>query len=85
MLIELDQISIAEVDHFALLVTDVHALNYSDDAPALENALHKEFDCNRVHLVNTRKEFFNVTLNEIETQVKKITPHAKFVITAEAR
>lgn len=64
---------------------DVHAMIYSDDAPALENSLHKEFDFNRVNLVNSRKEFFNVTLDEIETQVKKISPHAKFVVTAEAR
>lgn len=66
-------------------VFDVHAMIYSDDAPALENTLHKTFDYNRVNLVNTRKEFFNVTLDEIETQVKKTTPSAEFVITAEAR
>lgn len=66
-------------------IFDVHAMIYSDDAPALENTLHKNFDFNRVNLVNTRKEFFNVTLDEIEKQVKKISPNAVFTVTAEAR
>lgn len=49
---------------------DVHAMIFSEDAPGLENTLHKEFANNRVNLVNTRKEFFNVTLEEIEKVVK---------------
>lgn len=44
---------------------DVHALIYSKDAPALENELHKQFADNRVNLVNLRKEFFNVNVNDI--------------------
>lgn len=50
---------------------DVHAMIFSDDAPALENALHKAFDDKKVNLVNNRKEFFNVTLDEIKAEVKK--------------
>lgn len=50
---------------------DVHAMIFSDDAPALENALHKAFDNRKVNLVNNRKEFFNVTLDEIKEEVKK--------------
>lgn len=44
---------------------DVHALIYSKDAPALENELHKQFADNRVNLVNLRKEFFNVHVNDV--------------------
>lgn len=49
---------------------DVHAMIFTEDAPALENALHKAFDSRRVNLINTRREFFRVTLDEIEEVVK---------------
>lgn len=52
-------------------VFDVHAFIFSTDAVALETALHRRFDRQRVNLVNTRKEFFAVTLDEIETEVKR--------------
>ncbi|WP_299980070.1 DUF4041 domain-containing protein [Desulfobacula sp.] len=66
-------------------VFDVHAMIYADDAPALENALHKSFDFKRLNLVNNRKEFFKVSLNDIETETKKISPDVEFIETAEAR
>lgn len=50
---------------------DVHALIFSDDAPALENALHKAFEDRRLNMINRRREFFRVTLGEIETVVKR--------------
>lgn len=50
---------------------DVHAMIFSDDAPALEAALHRAFDNKKVNMVNTRREFFNVTLEEIEEVVRK--------------
>ena len=50
---------------------DVHAMIFSDDAPALENALHKAFEHKKLNMVNTRREFFNVTLDEIKDVVKK--------------
>ena len=50
---------------------DVHALIFSNDAPALEAALHRAFETKRVNMVNGRKEFFNVTLEEIEAVVKE--------------
>ncbi|MBS6646773.1 MAG: DUF4041 domain-containing protein [Clostridiaceae bacterium] len=49
---------------------DVHAMIFSDDAPALEAALHRAFDDRKVNMVNTRREFFNVSLEEIEQVVK---------------
>ncbi|MFR1871719.1 MAG: DUF4041 domain-containing protein [Faecalimonas umbilicata] len=50
---------------------DVHAMIFSDDAPALEAALHKAFEDRKLNMVNTRREFFNVTLDEIKEVVKK--------------
>lgn len=48
---------------------DVHAMIFSDDAPKLENALHKAFDSKKINMVNQRREFFNVTLDEIKKVV----------------
>ena len=50
---------------------DVHAMIFSDDAPALETALHKAFEDRKLNMVNTRREFFHVTLDEIKEVVKK--------------
>ena len=50
---------------------DVHAMIFSDDAPALENALHKAFEDKKVNMINHRREFFNVTLDEIKAVVKQ--------------
>lgn len=45
---------------------DVHAIIFSDDAPSLENKLHQHFNNQRVNKINLRKEFFNVSLDEIK-------------------
>lgn len=50
---------------------DVHAMIFSEDAPTLENTLHKTFHHKRLNLVNERKEFFKVTLDEIKDVVEK--------------
>lgn len=50
---------------------DIHATIFSDDAPALENALHKAFDNSRLNKINRRREFFRVTLDEIERVVRQ--------------
>lgn len=50
---------------------DVHAMIFSDDAPALESALHRAFEDRKLNMVNTRREFFHVTLDEIKEVVKK--------------
>lgn len=49
---------------------DVHAMIFSDDAPALETALHHAFESRKVNMINSRREFFNATLEEIEEVVK---------------
>lgn len=50
---------------------DVHALIFSDDAPGLEAALHREFESRKLNLVNQRREFFKCSLEEIEQAVIK--------------
>lgn len=64
---------------------DVHAIIYSDDAPALETSLHKRFSHARLNVVNRRKEFFKVSLNEIKKAVDEIAnDDMDFVMTATA-
>ncbi len=64
---------------------DVHAMIYSDDAPALEAALHREFRAHRVNAVNLRKEFFQVDLLSIKDAVDTIVEiDADFKMTALA-
>lgn len=48
---------------------DVHALIFSDDAPALEAALHRRFEDRKLNLINQRREFFRCTLDEIKQAV----------------
>lgn len=50
---------------------DVHAMIFSADAPALENALHKAFADRKLNHINQRREFFRVTLDEIKKVVKE--------------
>ena len=50
---------------------NIHALIFSEDAPALEAALHKAFESKKLNKINQRREFFNVTLDEIKSEVKK--------------
>lgn len=50
---------------------DVHAMIFSDDAPQLEAALHRAFDNRKVNMINGRKEFFRVKIEEIEDVVRK--------------
>ena len=57
---------------------DVHSFIFSDDAVGLENRLHTILDQKRVNKVNMRKEFFNVSIDELEQIVTDIDPTAEF-------
>lgn len=50
---------------------DVHALIFSENAYDLESELHNRFDKNRINKVNSRKEYFRISIEEIETELKK--------------
>ena len=64
---------------------DVHAMIYSEDAPALERMLHTEFDDLRINKVNFRKEFFRLPLERIRNAVVTKNLNASFTLVAEAR
>lgn len=65
---------------------DIHAMIFSDDAPSLEHSLHKTFSDYRVNKVNNRKEFFHVSLDEIEKVVReKHNAVVEFTKLAEAQ
>ena len=49
---------------------DVHALVFSENAPALEAKLHSHFAGGRLNKVNGRKEFFRADLKEIEAVIR---------------
>lgn len=63
---------------------DIHAMIFSEDAPKLEAALHNQFEQHKVNMVNPRKEFFNVTLDEIKNVVKSNHIDATFIDIPEA-
>ena len=50
---------------------DIHAMIFSNDAPKLEAALHNELADKKINLVNGRKEFFRVSLEEIKRVVRE--------------
>ena len=63
---------------------DVHSFIFSDDAVGLESKLHEILNQKRVNKVNMRKEFFNVTIDELEELVTEIEPTAEFNRTMAA-
>lgn len=63
---------------------DVHALIYSNDAPGLENLLHRELNDKRLNMINQKREFFEVSLDEIQEIVLKNYGEFKLTKFAEA-
>lgn len=64
---------------------DVHAVIYCDDAPKLENTLHRLLHQRRVNRINERKEFFRVSLTEIADAVVANHGAIEFLHEAEAK
>lgn len=57
---------------------DVHSFIFSQDAVKLESSLHAALNDARLNKVNLRKEFFKVSLDDIEKLVNEIEPSAPF-------
>lgn len=57
---------------------DVHSFVFSEDAVGLEHKLHKMLNNNRLNKVNLRKEFFKVSIDELEKIITEIEPTAEF-------
>jgi len=65
---------------------DVHAIIYSENAPQLEYEIHRKFDDRRLNRINGRREFFKVSLSEIEEVIKQHSDAGiQFTQIAEAR
>lgn len=63
---------------------DVHSLIFSEDAVALESRMHERLNARRLNKVNLRKEFFKVSIDELEKLVNEIEPTAEFSRTMAA-
>ncbi len=63
---------------------DVHMMISSDNAPALESALHKELHKFRTNKVNLRREFFSIDLEAITSSVIKNHGRVEYLATPEA-
>jgi hypothetical protein len=63
---------------------DVHAMIYSENAPELECALHRHFARRRINMINLRREFFRVTLDEVRAAVAENFGQVTFVLEPEA-
>lgn len=64
---------------------DIHAMIYSENAPELETKFHKYFAERQVNRVNPRKEFFRISLNEIEEYARRNGLTIEFTKIAEAK
>lgn len=64
---------------------DVHAMIWSENAPALEANLHRHLVQSQVNKVNPRKEFFRVSVAQIREVVEDMELAASWTMAAEAR
>lgn len=63
---------------------DVHAMIWSEDAPALERDLHRYFMRAQLNKVNPRKEFFRLSISDIKTHIEGRGHEAAWTLQAQA-
>ena len=63
---------------------DVHAMIWSEDAPALEHAMHMEFVKTQLNKVNPRKEFFRIGIAALREAVERRGIEATWTLAAAA-
>ena len=63
---------------------DIHMMISCDDAPSLENSLHKALHKHRVNKIKVRKEFFRTDISTIKTIVEDNHGDVSYVADAEA-
>ena len=63
---------------------DVHMMISSNDAPGLENALHRKLHKLRVNKTNPRKEFFKTDIESVFKIVSEHHGEVEYVVDAEA-
>ncbi|HEY8890212.1 MAG TPA: DUF4041 domain-containing protein [Clostridium sp.] len=65
---------------------DIHAKIFTKNAPELESKIHKKLCERKLNRINLRKEFFEVTLEEIESIVNEFgIKDVEFTYTNEAK
>jgi LPXTG-motif cell wall-anchored protein len=64
---------------------DVHAMIYCEDAPSLECEFQTRFQERAINLVNPRKEFFAVSIDDIQGLVRERGLNVELTKLAEAR
>lgn len=60
---------------------DIHAIIFSENAVKLERALHERLKNQRVNQINSQKNFFHATIEEMEDLVNAIDPTTFFTRT----
>ncbi|SOY93393.1 conserved hypothetical protein [Cupriavidus taiwanensis] len=63
---------------------DVHAMIWSDNAPALETLLHRKFVEAQVNKINPRKEFFRVGIADLRQTVSELGLNVSWTMSAAA-
>ena len=63
---------------------DIHMMISCDDAPTLENLLHRALHTQRINKVNPRKEFFRAEIEAIRRLVEENHGEVSYVADAEA-
>ncbi|MGY2490974.1 DUF4041 domain-containing protein [Cupriavidus sp. CP313] len=63
---------------------DVHAMIWSDNAPALETLLHRKFVEVQVNKINPRKEFFRVGIADLRQTVEELGLNVSWTMSAVA-
>ncbi|WP_245176057.1 DUF4041 domain-containing protein [Cupriavidus sp. AcVe19-6a] len=63
---------------------DVHAMIWSDNAPALETLLHRKFVEAQVNKINPRKEFFRVGIADLRQTVEELGLQVAWTMSAAA-
>jgi T5orf172 domain len=63
---------------------DVHMMVACENAPNMENELHKRFNNHRLNKVNFRKEFFAVSIEDIRRAVEDLHGEVEYVAEPEA-
>ncbi len=63
---------------------DVHAMMFHENSPWLESELHNKFRKSELNKINHRKEFFNVSLQDIKDACKEIGIEVRWTMKAEA-
>src|SRR5437667_3190696 len=59
---------------------DVHALIESENAPALEHKLHRQLLSLQVNKINSRKEFFRISLADIHKEIEQLNKGEDFTV-----